>query len=217
MLLSNIEDIFSQIQDHVEQLEAAREVAIQKSRRIIRNCGTVIKDLHRGEPSRARKLLEEITQELTFLQSFLSNNRELNQIGNYLQTAEQEYVEATLFLSFMENKDLLPTPSELGVSVGNYLNGMADLIGELRRYCLSQLKVGNLNDAERAFNVMEELFDYLMSVEAANAVLQGLRRKIDSNRGVISRTREDLARARMMADFLGRFESLVEEKKNVKE
>ncbi len=202
------------MQDHVEKIENAREEVIQKSRRIIRNCGTIIKDLHRGEPSRARHLLQEVTQELKYLQDFLATRQELCHIGNYLQVAEQEYVEATMFLNFMENEERLPTPSDLNVSVANYLNGMADFIGELRRYCLSQLKIGNLIAAERSFSIMEELFDYLMSVEASNAVLHGLRRKLDSNRGVISRTREDLARARMMSDFLARFESLVEKKKS---
>ncbi len=214
-MLSNVDEVFSRIQGHLDQLETAREEILQKSRMIIRKCSAAIKELHRGQHSGSRQLLNEISTELHALQEMLEKQPDLNQMGNYLQTVEQEYAEASLFLAFMEKKTRLPTPSELKVSVSNYLNGMADFIGELRRYCLNQLKMGNLGDAERAFIVMEEIFDYMMSIDAANAILPGLRRKLDSNRGTISRTREDLARARMMESFLEQFRQLTDKKKKL--
>jgi translin len=86
----------------------------------------------------------------------------------------------------------LPTPEELDVEYATYLNGLAEVPGELRRRCLDILRQGYSQDAERLLSCMDDIYDLLVTLDYPDAVTNGLRRQTDLVRGILERTRGDM-------------------------
>ena len=105
--------------------------------------------------------------------------------------AKQEYSEASILYGL--NTDAgFPSPEQLGVSYTDYILGLADVPGELRRQTLDLLRAGDLDSAEKNLAIMEEIYLNLTSVEEISLFLKGLRRKLDVTRNVNERTRAEL-------------------------
>jgi translin len=83
-------------------------------------------------------------------------------------------------------------PGSLGVPPIDYVLGLADVIGELRRKALDMLRKGNLMMAEKCLLFMEQVYGELMAMDDAYMLVPGLRRKSDVARHVIEATRGDL-------------------------
>ena len=73
----------------------------------------------------------------------------------------------------------------------NYLLGLCDTIGELRRITLENIKNDNIEDAEKYYKFMEELYDFIMTFDCYN-IVDGLRRKQDISRSLLEKTNGDL-------------------------
>ena len=73
-----------------------------------------------------------------------------------------------------------------------YLLGLADTVGELRRFTLDALRGGDLPTAERYLAVMEEILEALLRFDYP-AALVALKPKQDTARALIERTRGELA------------------------
>ena len=70
---------------------------------------------------------------------------------------------------------------------------MADLVGELRRYCLEHLRESSaLSEANRAMEVMDDLYDNLITLDYPSGLIPGVRRKTDVARSLVEKTRGDL-------------------------
>ena len=111
-----------------------------------------------------------------------------------VHNAEGEVAEAALFLAFRQ-QHTLPPPEELGVTEVGYLQGLGDLVGELRRYAIDSLTNDNLEEAKRAFTEMEQIYATLITFDFPRGLTKGVRRKTDVARGLIERTRADLSSA----------------------
>ena len=72
--------------------------------------------------------------------------------------------------------------------------GMADTIGELRRFSLESLRRGDTPSAERFLDIMEELFLVMMRFDYPDAIVS-IRRKQDIARSVLEKTRGDVSLA----------------------
>ena len=77
----------------------------------------------------------------------------------------------------------------------SYLNGLADVIGELRRSSLDSLRHDDVSKAEQLLSKMEDILEGLQSFDYPNALVPDLRRKCDVGRALVERTRGDLTRA----------------------
>ncbi len=108
-----------------------------------------------------------------------------------LHDAEKEYAEARLTAALVSGAPL-PTPGELGVRSGAWLNGLCEAASELRRYLLDRLRAGEMAEADRLLAVMNDVYDLLVSIDYPDAVTGGLRRATDALRAVLERTRGDL-------------------------
>src|SRR4029450_3462295 len=86
------------------------------------------------------------------LRSELASHRDLYHAG-YSQDALKEFVEANVTCALIRN---LPfqTPEELGVEEATYLNGLAEVVGELRRRTMDILRHGYSQEAERLLSLM---------------------------------------------------------------
>lgn len=169
---------------------AARDRALVQARQLTRLCAHTIRAIHRSEVDPAHELLSEAHTLVQQMQKDMVNYPDLYFAG-YTQDAIKEFSEASLTCAIIENEQL-PTPEELGIEYNTYVNGLAECIGELRRRCLDILRQGYSEDAERLLTAMDDIYDFLVTMDYPDAVTNGLRRQTDLVRGIIERTRADL-------------------------
>ena len=189
-----IEGIIDEISAVLDEKDALREEALRLTREVVRLSGDTVKAVHRGDFETARKRLAEAGRIVEELRKKLSAHPDLYYTG-YVQSAHQEYVEATLLLKYVTGEPF-PAPSELGVPEADYALGIGDFIGELRRHFLRLLIDGDVEKAERVYGDMEEVYNALMRLEYPKGLVN-VRVKQDQARGIVERTLEDLTRAKL--------------------
>jgi translin len=183
-------EIADQLRQQFEERHQAREAALQACRKATQLCARAIRSLHRREFDACRTLLDEAYQQIQQARASLLPYPMLYYAG-FLQDAEKEYVEGEALYAIVLG-NALPEPSDLGVEITAYLNGMAEAASECRRYVLDLLREGELTHAETLLHVMEEVYDELLTFDYPDALTQGLRRTSDALRAVLERTRADL-------------------------
>jgi len=180
----------------MEQLTArhqAREQALAVSREVIRFSANAIRAVHRGEFGEARRLLEQAGRRLKETEPIRQENPEIYYAG-FSTDARKEYSEAHITLALISGQ-AMPRPEDLGVDPPSFLNGLAEVIGELRRYVLDALRRDAFDRCEEFMQVMDEVYGILVTVDFPEAVTGGLRSRTDNMRAVLERTRGDLTLA----------------------
>ena len=82
-----------------------------------------------------------------------------------------------------------------------YLNGMGEVIGELRRFILDSLRRNDTGRCEEYMQKMDDIYSLLVTVDFPEGVTGGLRRTTDAMRGIVERTRGDLTMALRQRDL----------------
>ena len=181
------------VTDCIERLTVrhkSREQALTISREVIRFSANAIRAVHRGEFDDARGLIQQAGQRLHETGPIRAESPEIYYAG-FLSDARKEYTEANVTLAVISGGKI-PHPGELEVDATDYLNGIAEVIGELRRYILDSLRRDAVDRCEDLMDVMDEIYGILVTVDFPEAVTGGLRRSTDAMRGVLERTRGDL-------------------------
>ena len=111
--------------------------------------------------------------------------------AGYTQDALKEFVEANATCALIKNQPL-PDPQGLEVEYNTYLNGLSEVIGELRRRSLDILRHGYSAEAERLLAHMDDIYSILVTMDYPDAITNGLRRQTDVARSIIERTRGDI-------------------------
>lgn len=168
----------------------AREQALAVSREVIRFSANAIRAVHRGDFDDARQLIDRAGQRLQETRHIRDENPEIYYAG-FLSDARKEYAEANITLAVVSRSDI-PNPDAIDVDAPSYLNGMAEVIGELRRYILDALRRDSFDHCEEFMDVMDEIYGILVTIDFPEGVTGGLRRSTDAMRGVLERTRGDL-------------------------
>jgi translin len=194
-----LENIGRSALDYLALKHAARERALPKSRTAIRFCANSIRATHRQEFERASELRAEAANLLQEIEIDLQDHQDIYFAG-FVQDAQKEYAEATTFAAMVQHT-LLPTPEELSIGYPAYLNGLAEAVGELRRYLLDQLRRDNIGECERYLNAMDDIYAVLITVDFPDAITAGLRRTTDATRGILEKTRGDLTTAVIQAQL----------------
>jgi len=188
--LERLEDITARVQSYFEAKNAARDQALARSRELIRCCALTIRAVHRAEYDEAAGLLSEACRAAQDMVHDLANHPELYHAG-YTQDALKEFAEASITYALITDQPL-PTPEELNVLPATYLNGLAEAMGELRRYILDVVRHGEVERCERMLQTMDDVYSVLVTIDYPDALTGGLRRSTDMVRGVLERTRGDL-------------------------
>ena len=181
------------INSALEQKNAARDIAYNRSRQLIRFCSNAISAAHRADWDQAQTLLAGTRVAARELVEDLSDYPDLYHAG-YTRDALKEWVEAECACALIAGQPL-PTPEQLGVEQATYLNGLAEAASEMRRHALDLMRRDEVDRAEEILTLMDEIYSLLMTVSFPDAVTGGLRRRVDSLRGVLERTRGDLTMA----------------------
>ena len=189
----DLDEIGSQAIEQLTLRNRAREKALAASRQVIRYSANAIRAVHRGEFDEARRGIEQAALRLAETTPIREENPEIYFAG-FMADARKEFSEANITLALIVGGPM-PRPGDLGVDPSSFLNGMADVIGELRRYILDELRRDSFDRCQEFMDLMDEIYSILMSVDFPEAVTGGLRHSTDQMRGVLERTRGDLTMA----------------------
>ena len=190
---STFENISEGLLRSFDEKDRAREEALALCRQVIRLCSSSIRSVHRGEIDEAKRLIDQAAEELVKIRKLLKNHQDVRYAG-FVDGAEQEYAEALAVHCIITRHEIL-TPEEAGVERVNYLAGLGDVCGELRRHILDLIRSGRAKEGEYYLQVMEEIYYLLMLFDYPDAITRGLRRKSDLARSMLERTRGDLTNA----------------------
>jgi len=188
--MHKLEAIAEKIRESFDARTAARDRAVGGSRVLIRHCALSIRAVHRGDEDGMNTELEEARKLADALREAVAGFPDIYHAG-YTQDALKEFVEANVTCALIRNEPL-PTPDELQVEPFTYLNGLAEVIGELRRRILDILRHGYSDEAERLLTAMDDIYAILVTMDYPDAITSGLRRQTDIARSIIERTRGDI-------------------------
>jgi len=172
------------------ELDEKREEILTLTRELTRKAREAIFSLHRGDRERGIQSLEEARRLLRRILSFREGFPNIYYAG-YVISAQAEYVEAEMLYSILSGT-ALPLFEDLGVEPQAYLQGLGDLIGELRRSVLDELRRDNFTRAWELVDLMERIFYELSKFSLPEALTPGLRHKVDVARALIDSTRKDI-------------------------
>jgi translin len=202
-----LNEIADNIRIYLDAKHRAREQALALSREVIRLSANAIRAVHRHEFDAAEKLLDKARSNLQQTEAGLSEHRDIFHAG-FVHDSQKEFAEAHCTLALIAGRPL-PTPDDLGVMAGSYLNGLGETVGELRRHLLDALRGGDIQHCEESLAAMGDIYDVLVTMDYPEAVTSGLRRTADAMRGILERTRGDFTMAfaqRQLEDRLREFE-----------
>jgi len=188
--MENFREFSEQVHQVFETLNQARDNALLQARQLTRLSAQTIRAIHRSEMEEAARGLEEAGKLAVSLREMLAEFQQLFYAG-YTQDALKEFAEASITYAVINNEPL-PTPASLNIDYATYLNGLAEVTGELRRRCLDILRQGYSEEAERLLGWMDEIYNLLVTVDYPDALTSGLRRQTDLVRGIVERTRGDM-------------------------
>ncbi|MGZ9133233.1 MAG: haloacid dehalogenase [Nitrospira sp.] len=188
--MHKLETIAERIRQNFDVRTSKRDEALKQARQLTRACSLAIRAVHRDDKEAMEANLAEAQQLADVLRDELKDHPELFFAG-YTQDSLKEFVEANVTCALIQNQPL-QTPEELGVQDSTYLNGLAEVVGELRRRTLDILRSGYSQEAERLLGYMDEIYSVLVTIDYPDAITNGLRRQTDLARGIIEKTRGDV-------------------------
>ncbi len=188
--MEKLEHIAEQIRKKFDARTSARDQALAQARQLTRACSLAIRAVHRDEADVMNAHLQEARLLADTLRASLASHSDLFYAG-YTQDALKEFVEASITCALIRNEPL-QTPEQLVVEPSTFLNGLAEVVGELRRRILDILRHGYSAEAERLLGYMDEIYSVLVSMDYPDAITNGLRRQTDLARGIIEKTRGDI-------------------------
>jgi len=162
--------------------------------------------IHQKRFDEAEKTLAEAKQIIADLQALADNRPEIV-YGGMFSAALQEYSEANIFQNLVKEGEFT-TPDEIGVPAVDYVLGLADAVGELRRLSLDALREGDVKKGEDCLRIMDEIFIELLGLDEAYMLVPGLRHKSDIARRIIETTRGDITqevRRKSLEEYLKKF------------
>ena len=192
--LSNLKDVFANIRESIkaadlslQERDTIREKVIKTGRDIVRKSGHIITSLHSGRYDEAQIYLTEMQKTYELILSVTSNYPEIRHSGLFYNIVS-EYVEAVLFYNLLTN-GRLPAIKELKVEPVPYIQGLLDLVGELKRRILDLLRADKFEDAVSLFKVTEAIYENVKTLDYPDPILPGVKRKTDVARSVVESLR----------------------------
>lgn len=190
-----LEEISVRIRENFEAKDRIREEGLKISREIVRECRTASFALHGQDFEKADKNIKIAGKALEKLEILFEGHADIYHAG-FVEHAQQEYSEVAVLSSLLkEEGDRFPFPEELRVEYAAYLNGLGDVVGELRRHVLDLIRKESFEKAEIFLDIMENIHAMLMDFDYPDAITRGLRRKTDVSRSIIEKTRGDVVNA----------------------
>ena len=202
-----MKNVLRKVKADLTKKDAIRENAHESFRKATSQSKQSILLIHQKRFEEAKKTLSDAREIVADLQALASQCPEIVYGGSF-SAALQEFSEASIFLGLVEAGKFV-SPEDINVPAVDYVLGLADVVGELRRLSLDALREGDVQKGEECLRIMDEIFIELMGLDEAYMLVPGLRRKSDIARRIIEATRGDITqevRRKSLEDYLKRFE-----------
>lgn len=188
--LEHLETFAEQIRQRFEEIDGVREFAYKQSRDVIRTCANAIRAIHREDWDTADELRTKAHNQVKALREATTDYPQIYYAG-YTQDCLKEYVEMEHTYALVRQRPLLG-PRELDVEEAAWINGLAEAATELRRRILDIIRHDHRDEAERLLSEMDDIYSELVTFDFRDAITGGLRRRTDTVRAVLERTRGDV-------------------------
>jgi translin len=185
-----LDAIAESIRHSFTEKDTAREKALPLCREAIRHCSESIRAIHRQQFIEAQNSLAKAKALIDEGEATIRSCEELSNTA-FFRDAQKEFSEGSITLAVVTGNPI-PAPETLAVDSAAYLNGMGEVVGELRRYLLDGLRKGNLSRAEELLSDMDSIYEILVTMDFPDAITGNLRRTTDMARGILEKTRSDL-------------------------
>lgn len=187
---TDLEHVAAGIIERLTTTSEIRDRALGDCRQVVRWSANSVRASHRGDFVEANR---ELDHARSLAQTLASYTRAVPNVywAGYVQDAMKEFAEAAITNAIIRRR-AIPTPADLDVEDGSYLNALAEAASELRRDALDLLRGDDLERAQELLGVMDDIYALLVSIDFPDAITGGLRRTTDSLRAVLERTRGDL-------------------------
>ena len=202
MTLKNVKSSLDKISKSLAGVQDNREFLIKNTREIIILCSRSIISVHKEDLKTAKK---NLTQADLLLKKY--RKKATSDLRRYLITPEQEYVEAACLLAVVEGKEI-PTDKKLNVMGESYVLGLLDCVGELKRMIFDKIRTGDINNALKVFDVMENLYLHLYPFSMYDKVVKEARRKIDVDRILIEDVRGAITEEKRRSELIKELKKL---------
>ncbi len=180
----------------LEELERAREELLKLSRELRILASKAIVAIHEDKFELADENIMKGAEIIARLREF----QRFPEIFSITLEPMQEFAEAIFFEKAVKGNFDFSLDFEISHSA--FITGLADAIGELRRFALSKMISNELEKAEEILGIMERIYSELLSFASfPDKLVPNLRQKLDVARAGIERTKSDLLTAKLYASL----------------
>ena len=202
MTLRNVKPALNRIAKSLGNVQDSREYLLKNTREIITLCSRSIIAVHKGDIKTGKNNLKQAD---TLLKKY--KKKAAGDLKRYLITPEQEFVEAACLIAIIEKKEI-PSDKKLSVMPESYVLGLLDCIGELKRSVFDKIRIGEIDEATRIFDVMENLYLHLYTFSMYDKVVKETRRKIDVNRILVDDVRSAITEEKRRSELIKTLQKL---------
>ncbi|MEM2024734.1 MAG: haloacid dehalogenase [Desulfurococcaceae archaeon] len=171
----------------LKKKDSTRESAIKVIREITRISGSVVNSVHYGKYKEAQALLAKVKELVSSLLELVDPHPDLKYSG-LIFNGLSEYVEAYVVYSIVV-EGRMPSRREINVPLVPYLQGLGDVVGELRRFVVKLLNEIKVAEAEAYLSIMEAIFNNLKALDYPESLIPGVRHKVDVAARLLEDTR----------------------------
>ncbi len=161
-----------QITSHLIEKQKRYDRVAELTRDTIRAAALSITELHNNSPEKAKKGIASMAPMLKELQKLDA------QFKHHSVQAYQEYAEAKILYTIKTSWEI-PPHAEVGVEKEAYVLGLMDVMGELKREVIENLRAEDYGTADKCYGFMRSIYDTTRGMRFAESVLGGFRRKQD--------------------------------------
>ena len=191
--LKDLDKIGKRIKRFFENEDMVREYGLKMSREITRMGKKAMKEIHSRRYKLAEKYINDSLKKLKILKRKLEKYPEIYYAG-FLHSSEKEVIEALISLNLITKK-AIPEPEKYNFDPVSFLHGLSESTGELRRYILDSLRRGESEGIEDYLEIMDSIYNFLITFNYPDTITRSLRRQVDYVRSVVERTRSDITYA----------------------
>ena len=202
MTLKNVKPSLNKIAKSLGGVQDSREFLLKNTREIILLCSRSIIAVHKGDLKTGKNNLKQADK---LLKKY--KKKAIGELRRYLITPEQEFVEAACLIAIIEKKEI-PSDKKLSVMPESYVLGLLDCIGELKRTVFDKIRIGEVEEASRVFEIMENLYLHLYTFSMYDKVVKEARRKIDVNRILVEDVRAIITEEKRRTELIKTLQKL---------
>ncbi|MDO8641745.1 MAG: RNA-binding protein [Nitrosarchaeum sp.] len=196
MTLKNVKPSLNKIAKSLSEIQDAREFLLKNTREIIILCSKSIISVHTGDMKSAKNNLKQAD---VLLKKYKKKAK--SDLRRYMIMPEQEFVEASSLIAIVE-KNEIPSEKKLDVMPESYVLGLMDCIGELKRMIFDKIRIGDIDNASRIFEIMENLYLHLYPFSMYDKVVKEARRKIDVDRILVDDVRGAITEEKRRSELI---------------